>query len=199
LVLADAIYFKGQWAAPFQKVATASQPFHLSRSREMDVPLMNRVDDFKYAESGDFQAIELPYTGGKLAMVVLLPRQIDGCEALERTLTPATLAQTLGKLHQQTVNVFLPRYKLESTLELAQILASLGMPDAFDPTKADFSAMDGSKYLYLSTVTHKAWGEVNEEGTEAAAATVVAVLAAGIPEKLPPPPPIFRADHPSYS
>ncbi len=97
-------------------------------------------------------------------------------------------------MKQQKVEIFLPRFKLESGFELSGTLASMGMPDAFGP-KADFSGMDGTRLLYISGVFHKAWGEVNEEGTEAAAATVVAMRALAV-MKPPPPPPVFRADHP---
>ena len=97
-------------------------------------------------------------------------------------------------MKQQRVEIFLPRFKLESGIDLNDALANLGMPDAFGP-QSDFSGMDGSKWLYISGVYHKAWGEVNEEGTEAAAATAVAVEGRAI-SKPPPPPPIFRADHP---
>ncbi len=97
-------------------------------------------------------------------------------------------------MKQQKVEIFLPRFKLESGFELSGTLASMGMPDAFGP-KADFSGMDGTRLLYISGVFHKAWGAVNEEGTEAAAATVVAMRALAV-MKPPPPPPVFRADHP---
>jgi serpin B len=124
-------------------------------------------------------------------MVILLPRQVDGCSQLEDRLTPALLSDALKQMKQQEVEIFLPRFKLESSFELNTTLARMGMPNAFSPN-ADFSGMDGNRNLFISHVFHKAWGEVNEEGTEAAAATAVvmnAIFAA-------PPPPVFRADHP---
>ena len=127
-------------------------------------------------------------------MVILLPRKVDGCGNLENRLTPSLLSSSLKRMKQQKVEIFLPRFKLESGFDLNASLAKLGMPDAFS-TKSDFSGMDGTKLLYISGVFHKAWGEVNEEGTEAAAATVVAVAGRAV-MKPPPPPPVFRADHP---
>ena len=127
-------------------------------------------------------------------MVILLPRQVDACGKLEDRLTPALLSRSLGGMKKQKVEIFLPRFKLESSFELSDTLAKMGMRDAFGP-KADFSGMDGTKSLYISAVFHKAWGEVNEEGTEAAAATAVVVTARAL-AKLPPPPLVFRADRP---
>ena len=193
LVLANAIYFKGVWAVPFQEAGTYPQPFHLSTTSQTDVPLMHHLDDVKYMETDDFQAVELPYSGNLLSMVILLPRQIDGCGQLERRLTPALLSGSLAQMKKQKVDILLPRFKTESDFALNATLASLGMSDAFG-SKADFSGMDGTRLLYISGVFHKAWMEVNEEGTEAAAATVV--TAEHMAMMRPPPRPVFRADHP---
>ena len=196
LVLANAIYFKGVWATQFEKSETANQPFHLSTARTVDAPLMHHLDEVGYMEDRDFQAVELPYKGAELSMVILLPRQIDACGTLEDRLTPAFLSRSIsGVKKRRKVEIFLPRFKLESSFELNGTLAKLGMLDAFG-TKADFSGMDATKLLYISSVFHKAWGEVNEEGTEAAAATAVVVHPTSLEIKQPPPPPIFRADHP---
>ncbi len=195
LVLANAIYFKGLWAKPYDKAETSSQPFHLSTTRKTEVPLMHHFDHVGYLESTDLQAVELPYQGRDLSMVILLPRQVDGCANLESRLTPALLSRSLNQMKQQMVEIFLPRFKLESGFDLNDVLAKMGMPDAFRQM-ADFSGMDGTLLLYISGVFHKAWGEVNEEGTEAAAATTVEVAAKAALAKLPPPPPVFRADHP---
>jgi len=194
LVLANAIYFKGTWAKPYDKAETSTQPFHLSAARQADVPLMHHFDEVRYMEEGAFQAVELPYQGGELSMVVLLPRQVDGCGSLENRLSPALLSRSLGQMQQKKVEIFLPRFKLESSFDLSRTLTAMGMPNAFGP-QADFSGMDGTRLLYISGVFHKAWGEVNEKGTEAAAATAVAVAAMAV-RKPPPPPPVFRADHP---
>ena len=194
LVLVNAIYFKGAWTKPFAKAETLIQPFALSATRQVDAPLMHHFDEVRYLKNSDFQAVELPYSAGELAMLVVLPRQVDGCGQLEKQLTPALLSQSLGQMRWQKVEIFLPRFKLESGFNLVPTLAGMGMPDAFGP-QADFSGMDGTKLLSISGVFHKAWGEVNEEGTEAAAATAVAVGTRAVVRQ-PPPPPVFRADHP---
>jgi serpin B len=193
LVLANAIYFKGRWAVPYKKEATSIEPFHVSSGSQVNVPLMHHFDEVRYMENGDFQAVELPYAGEGLSMMVLLPRQVDGCRKLEDGLNPALVSNTLSQMKKQRVEIFLPKFKLESSFRLNAALAAMGMPDAFGP-KADFSGMDGTKLLYFSLVLHKAWGEVNEEGTEAAAATVVTMMMGMPPPR--PPAPIFRADHP---
>ena len=194
LVLVNAIYFKGVWTRPYDKAQTSDQPFHRSTASQMDVPLMHHLDDVRYMENGDFQAVELPYRGGELSMVVLLPRQVDACGELENRLTPALLADALSQMKQQKIEIFLPRFRLESSFNLSDTLAGMGMSDAFS-AKADFSGIDGTRDLFISCVFHKAWGEVNEEGSEAAAATAVAVDAMAV-RRPPPPPPVFRADHP---
>jgi serpin B len=192
LVLANAIYFKGAWAKPFAKAQTSPQPFHLSGAGQAEAPLMHHFDTVKYMENSDFQAVELPYRGLQLSMMVILPRQADGCGQVEGRLTPALLSASLAQMKQQRVEIFLPRFKLESSFDLKNTLAKMGMPDAFGP-EADFSGIDGSR-LYISGVFHKAWGEVNEEGTEAAAATAAVVARAAMRPVAPPP--VFRADHP---
>ena len=194
LVLANAIYFKGAWANPFDKGGTSTQPFHLSARRMAEVPLMHHIDEVRYMGNSDFQAVELPYSGGELSMMILLPRRLDGCGSLEKQLTPELLSRSLGQMKQRDVEIFLPRFKLDSGFDLNDTLGGMGIPDAFG-SKADFSGMDGTRLLFISGVFHKAWGEVNEEGTEAAAATVTAI-ASSIEAEPPPPPPVFRADHP---
>ncbi len=194
LVLANAVYFKGIWAKQFKKAETTTQPFHISNSREAQAPLMHHFDEVRYMENGDFQAVELPYQGGRISMLVLLPRQVEGCGALENMLSAAMSSRSLSQMKQQKVELFLPRFKLESDFKLNGALANLGMKDPFGP-KADFSGMDGARDLYISDVFHKAWGEVNEEGTEAAAATGVVAALASV-RRAPPPIPVFRADHP---
>ena len=195
LVLANAIYFKGTWAEPFPKAGTSQQPFHLTATHQTDAPLMHHFDTVRYMENDLFQAVELPYAGGELSLVALLPRKIDGCGALEGQLSAALLSRCLGQMKSQKVELFLPRFKMESNFELGATLARMGMPDAFG-LEANFSGMDGTRNLFISKVFHKAWVDVNEEGTEAAAATAVTMAFKGMPANRPPPPPVFRADHP---
>jgi serpin B len=124
-------------------------------------------------------------------MVILLPAQADGWRQLEQQLSPAFLSGVLAQMHPQFLEVFLPRFTLESSFDLTETLGEMGMPDAFAPGAADFSGIDGAEDLYITHVLHKAWGAVNEAGTEAAAATVVTVGTLAMPLPL-----AFRADHP---
>lgn len=192
LVLANAIYFKGSWASCFEKAATSREPFHVSENTQADAPLMLQIAEAGYAERNNVQALELFYTGDKLSMVILLPRQIGGLGQLEQQLSPVFLDGLLAQMKKQKVQVFLPRFKLESDFKLNDTLAKMGMPDAFNQ-EADFSGLNGIRDLFIGGVFHKAWVEVNEEGTEAAAATVV-YETLGVEEN--PPEPVFRADHP---
>jgi serpin B len=192
LVLANAIYFKGRWASLFMTAATRSLPFSVSRTNRASVPLMTQRESVRYMGNDDFQAVELPYIGDQLSMLILLPRQVEGLGQLEKQLTPAFLARTLPQMENQRVTVFLPRFKLEWRNVLNDTLAEMGMTDAFVPGKADFSGINGTKTFNISVVIHKAWLEVNEEGTEAAAGSVGAMGLSGPPR----PTPVFRADHP---
>jgi len=191
LVLTNAIYFKGQWLYKFDRQATRPGPFTLLDGTQTQVPLMRQAAELPYAEPDGLQVLELPYAGEELSMVVLLPRAADGLPALEQALSAKALAGWLAKLGRQKVNVVLPRFKMTSDLELRDALSALGMRDAFTD-KADFSGMDGTHYLFLSQVVHQAYIEVNEEGSEAAAATGVVMKLRATPA----PPPEFRADHP---
>jgi serine protease inhibitor len=196
LVVANAIYLKGAWATSFEKAATSTQPFHLSTNTQANAFLMRQVDNVSYISNDDFQAVELPYIGDDLSMMILLPRQIDALGQLEKQLSPAFLDRLLTQMIKQPVRIELPRFKLEARVKLNETLVKMGMPDAFIPGKADFSGINGMRRdLYISDVFHKAWVEVTEEGTEAAAATVVA-MEKGARIANPLPPPVFRADHP---
>jgi serpin B len=200
LVLTNAIYFKGNWKAQFKKAATKDEPFHLEDGGEVRAPLMNQTGEFGYMETPEFQGLELPYAGEKLAMVVLLPRKAGGIRALEKRLAGKNLADWLSRLNREEVHAALPRFKTTSQFELSSALRSMGMSAAFTqpsakpgPGEADFSGMDGKRDLYIWAAIHKAFVNVNEEGTEAAAATAI-VMAPG--SALGAAVPVFRADHP---
>ncbi|MFO0908759.1 MAG: serpin family protein [Isosphaeraceae bacterium] len=195
LVLTNAIYFKGDWAHPFREAATKKDGvFHAPGGRQVTTPLMAMQRSFPYAEGDGFQVLEMPYAGDALSMVVVLPRKNDGLPDLEARLTEANLQGWLGKLRPREAQVEFPRFKLTESFRLASILRDLGMTDAFDGSKADFSGMNGQRDLLISEVIHKAFVDVNEKGTEAAAATgVVMTRAMAI---APAPPAVFRADHP---
>jgi len=195
LVLVNAIYFKGTWATEFEKKNTTPQPF-FSGGKKREVPMMFRAmkheAGVRYGEADGVQVLELPYKGGEVTMVVFLPRARDGLGALEKKLDARKLDQLVGALRSAEVDVFLPRFRVEQSFALAPTLQAMGMPQAFSEKAADFSGMSGKKDLYISAVIHKAFVEVNEEGTEAAAATAVVMTTKGMAE----PPMAFRADHP---
>ncbi|HEV2211385.1 MAG TPA: serpin family protein [Verrucomicrobiae bacterium] len=193
LVLANAIYFKGTWANTFNTNATSMQPFRTSDAGDVQALLMHHQDELRYLETDLFQGVEIPYAGNALEMMVLLPRQVEGIEQLGQALTAANLRQWENQITIRKVDLFLPRFKLQSSFELAQQLGTMGMPDAFHPG-ADFSGIDGQRDLYVSDLIHKAWVEVNEQGTEAAAATVGVMRMTAVQRQ--PPPVVFRADHP---
>src|SRR5436190_3649467 len=192
LVLANAIYFKGLWAQPFSPTNTSSQLFHISSSNQVDVALMHQPSvSVNYLDTGQFQAVELPYGSNEVSMLILLPHQVDGLPELEQQLSPELLSAVLAGMQKCDVEIFLPRFTLESSFALKDPFAEMGMPDAFQAGVADFSGIDGAMDLFISLVLHKAWGEVNEQGTEAAAATVISIGTTAVFI-----PPVFRADHP---
>jgi serpin B len=196
LVLTNAVYFHGIWAAPFDKQRTQDEDFYLTAADKIKVPLMHRWDEFRYAAVDDLQVLELPYGDGSLAMVVLLPKKVDGLADLEAKLTVKNLQRWMASVqHEDEVKVYLPKFKTTSQFEMSRTLRAMGMPSAFDANAADFSGMTGGRDLFISAVIHKAFVDVNEEGTEAAAATGVIMETTSAPLQ-PQEPRVFRADHP---
>lgn len=193
LVLVNAIYFKGIWADQFKAENTKEMPFHVTATRTIQAPMMSRQLECRYVSLPELDVLELPYAGGGLAMIVLLPKEIDGLRKLESELAADNLGKWLGALSEREVLVFLPKFKTTNRFSLNDTLSSMGMIDAFSETRADFSGMDGRPgWLYIGAVIHQAFVEVNEEGTEAAAATAVVMRT----QSIAAPPPTFRADHP---
>jgi len=168
-------------------------PFYLATGQKVDVPMMYQAGKFNYAENAQVQILEMPYAGGDLSMVVLLPKPECGLGKLEAALSTELVRSWLSRLSKQKVEVYLPRFKVEKRFLLNKQLKDLGMVDAFDQDLADFSGMAPVRELYISTVIHKAFVEVNEEGTEAAAATAVVMSGKGL---LSDEPHVFRADRP---
>ncbi len=177
MVLTNAVYFKGTWEKEFDKNWTKDGPFTRGDGTKTDVPLMRKTEEMRYAETDDVQAVELAYKGGETAMTVLLPKKADGLAAVEKKLTANTLAAVAKGMRPTEVVLTLPRFKAETEYTLNAPLTALGMKDAFD-TRADFTGMHTSpERLFISHVLHKAFVEVNEEGTEAAASTAVVMKA----------------------
>lgn len=192
LVLTNAVYFKGQWVLQFDKQQTQNQPFYIASDNPVNVPMMRLTGEkasFKYAETEGVQVLEMPYKGGKLSMLVILPSS-GTFDAVEQALSPEQLKTWRDQMHPQRVDVFFPKFKFETKYGLNGTLAEMGMPTAFS-MQADFSGMDGTRNLSIQTVIHQAFVEVNEEGTEAAAATGVAVGLTSMPQIS-----TFRADRP---
>ena len=192
LVLVNAIYFRGTWARQFKKSLTQDAPFYLTPEKTVPAPFMTQEHTFQYGEAEGLQILELPYEGDDLSMLILLPKRADGLAEVEKALTPENLKQWTTHLREQKLVVFVPTFKTTSEFRLKKTLVSMGMRDAFDQTTANFSGMDGTTLLYISAAIHKAVVEVNEEGTEAAAATGIIMRSKAVPK----PPVTFRADHP---
>jgi serpin B len=194
LVLTNAIYFKGTWIKQFEKKQTRDTDFRVNATSIVKVPMMQRTGEdakFNYTESDNLQILEMPYEGDKLSMIVLLPKN-DNLSSLESSLSLEKINDWRSKLREQRVDVFMPKFTFDTKYSMNETLANMGMPTAFTYS-ADFSGMDGTQDLYIQKVIHQAFVDVNEEGTEAAAATGVSV---GLKSAMPQQTPIFRADHP---
>ncbi len=192
LVLVNAIYFKGDWAAKFNKDNTSDQPFHVEKGAPVQAPLMYQHGRFRYGAPEGLQVLELPYAGNALSMVVLLPAKGKPLAQVEAALNAGNLKLWTGRLRPVEMDVHLPRFKTTCFLELNQPLQAMGMRKPFGDD-SDLTGMGGRRGdLYIKAVLHKAFVEVNEEGTEAAAATAVVVNERSMPMA----PPVFRADRP---
>ncbi len=180
LVLTNAIYFKATWQYPFEKGATANGDFTLLDGEKIQTGMMHASKSLAYARGNNYQAIELPYAGETASMLILLP-DVGKYADFERSLDASTIDTIESNLDQQAVELSLPKFKVEAAFSLNEALATLGMPDAFDQGKADFSGMTGQPDLFISSVLHKAYVDVNEDGTEAAAATAVVMELKSMP------------------
>jgi serpin B len=174
LVLADAIYFKGTWAEKFEASNTSPQPFTLADGSMTMVDTMNGLMDVKASETADLTLLEIPYQGGDVVMDFFMPTGAGSLTTFETGLTSASLAAALRNLGASGADiVYVPKFTQSTQVELKTVLESMGMTDAFDPTKADFSKMDGAMDLSIGAVVQQARIEVDENGTTAAAATAV--------------------------
>ena len=196
LVLTNAIYFKGDWQTQFKKEDTKDEDFHLSSTQTIKAPMMHLTGNFNYLDGGTFQALEIPYKDKELSMVVFLPKDKDGLAAMDQSLTADSVQKWLEQLRPASkVIITLPKFKMTHQFELGDTLQVMGIRQAFGPA-ADFAGMTGKRNLFISAVIHKAFVDVNEEGTEAAGATAVVMHAYKNAVSMKPSPIIFRADHP---
>jgi serine protease inhibitor len=193
MVLANAIYFKGSWGEKFDSSLTRDAAFFVTPRDSIKAKMMTmRKHEFGYMENDTVQCCELPYAGNDLSMVVILPKKRDGISVVEKLLSADAIGSWIGQIHKEEINIFIPKFKTTKEFLLNQPLSALGMKDAFG-SDADFSKMTGNKDLVISAVIHKAFVEVNEEGTVAAAATAVMMKAFStmVDHTVE-----FRADHP---
>lgn len=177
LVLTNAIYFKGTWANQFEPKLTRNEAFTVAPGQQVDVPMMHQEAAVGYGALDNLQVLELPYVGDQIAMVILLPKKVDGLAELEQRLTLGNLENWLSSINYDRnrcpERIGLPKFKINSAFEFKQILSKMGMASAFDDQTADFSGMNGRKDLFLKNVIHQTFVDVNEFGTEAAASTAV--------------------------
>ena len=195
LILTNAIYFKAAWAEPFDRADTSEGSFHLLDGRQVLVPMMRQIATFGHTSGPDYQAVELPYKGHELSMVILVPDAGRFVE-VEAVLDGETIDVALEGLERREIDLMMPSFSFDWDIRLKAVLSEMGMPIAFDSGNADFLGMVRSpveETLYVEDVVHKAFVAVDEEGTEAAAATAVIVPAS---PSLPPEPRVLMIDRP---
>lgn len=191
LVITNAVYFKGTWKTQFEPNQTSESEFRVNMGKTVQVPTMYLKSKFAYAETDDLQILSMPYAGERMSMLVLLPK--NEIESLERSLTAEQISDWKENLMEREVMAFVPKFKLETEYDLPQIMKELGMKLVFDGDSADLSGIANiPPRLFVTTAVHKAFVDVNEEGTEAAAATGIGIGETSAGPELP----IFRADHP---
>jgi len=190
-VLTNAIWFKANWASQFSAANTFDRPFNGHDGLSSNVPFMHQTLTLPYAQSAGCQAFDVPYEDGKLSMLVLMPAA-GTFDTFLSTLTPAKLKDITNVLANRRIALALPKFTFNTGPDLGSALKTLGMTDAFDPYKADFSGIDGRRDLSIDAVVHKAFISVSEEGTEAAAATGIIVIATSFPGPSLP----LTVDHP---
>jgi serpin B len=193
LVLTSAIYFYGKWEDPFVTSRTQPAPFTLPAGATTQANFMNQTSNFGYIETPSAQILEMRYAGTGIAFDVLLPTTLTGLPDLEKSLTLENLTGWLGRLATRNVQVSLPKFRAESQFSLRQALSTMGMPTSFTG-KADFSGIEPKRGLAISEVVHKAFCDVSEQGTEAAAATGITMRTTAM--RMPEQTVVFRADHP---
>ena len=191
LVLTNAIYFKGKWLTKFDKQFTRDEDFYLINGQKTKVKMMYQKNWFNYYENNDLQLLEMPYKGNKVSMVIILPKT-GKLETVENNMNEKKLQEWLNSTTKREVKAYIPKFKFTLRYNLSEVLSNMGMKDAFS-RRANFSGINGNYDLYIGKVIHQAFVEVNEEGTEAAAATAIIMNTKSliIEESV-----IFKADHP---
>jgi serine protease inhibitor len=193
MALVSAIYFKADWLSPFPPELTRDGGFHVAGSAETQPRKMMRTSGFfGFFQNDQFQALELPYKGGKIAMLILLPRSVDGLGKLEAGFSAKMVSDAAGGLRPAQVEATIPKFKFAVQVNLSAKLKDMGMPQAFEPNRSNFSGIDGQGDLFLSDAVHKAYISVDEQGTEAAAATGIVVMPTAVFANRR----VFTADHP---
>ncbi|QDA30555.1 serpin family protein [Thermococcus indicus] len=193
LVITNAIYFKANWSSRFDPRDTANESFTLASGEKITAPMMHQRATFNYTENDELQALEMPYEGGRLSMLIILPRD-NSPSGIEGKLTPEFIRELRGSMKPEFVDVTVPKFRFEKSYSLKKPLIDMGMEKAFSDG-ANFSGITDAERLFISDVIHKTFISVAENGTEAAAATAVIVFAASAPREEPEYK-VFRADHP---
>ena len=195
LFLINAIYFKGKWTKPFEKADTQPAPFYLANGRQKQHPFMVQEGEYAYAETEQFQAISLPYGDRRLSFYLFLPKPKANLNTFYQTLNPENWETWMQQFRKRPGSIKLPRFKLETDLELSNALKALGMAEAFDESRANFAELSDAA-TKIDQVKHKTFVEVNEEGTEAAAATSVGIVATSV--QIPQEPFAMVVDRPFF-
>jgi serpin B len=193
LVLVNAIYFYGSWDKKFDEAQTKQMEFYIEKDKVVKASFMFSNDKYDYLENDKVQLIEIPYAGKKASMMIMLPKNPDNFNSLINLFKGDNYNRILGKLSQQKVKIYLPKFSITSEFDLNETLKKMGILEAFS-MNADFSGMTGKKDLMIDKVIHKAFIDVSEKGTEAAAATAVVIREKTAPAKEI----IFKADHPFF-
>jgi serpin B len=180
-VLTNAIYFDAAWQDPFAKESTHNQTFNLLNGSTVTVPMMSRDGGYSYIKGTGYQAVELPYDGDEIAMDIIMP-DAGKFNTFDSSMTADKVNGIIGSLQNSFIALTMPKFSFDSSFSLKSVLSALGMPIAFDPNQADFSGITGNTDLHISDVVHKAFVAVDEEGTEAAAATGVVIGLAAMPQ-----------------
>ncbi len=175
MFIINAIYFLGDWTYQFDKDLTFNAPFYTEDGSQADCRMMRQENVFNYFETDDFQAVEIPYGNEYFSMIIFLPKEGSSVDEIAESVTVDNWKSWIGMFSEKELNLFLPKFTIKYFIDLSSVLKLLGMEIAFDPLRADFSMINPDCDLYISRVLHKTYVKVDEEGTEAAAVTVVEI------------------------